>query len=126
MLATCHPLVGRPYAFPSSPPETFDCWSLVKYVRMLRGLASPLPFDDREAWCLPHNLPLAVARARGWWRALPAPEESAMAVLELGHVGVVVDGGVLHAMARNASVVWTPMPAVRRFWPEAEWWEAAA
>lgn len=119
-------LVGRPYAFPSHPPETFDCWSLVKYVRMLRGLSSPLPFSDREMWCVPGNLHLATARARGFWRTLPAPEENAMAVLEPGHVGVVVDGGVLHAMSRNSSVVWTTLPAVRRVWPGAEWWEAAA
>jgi hypothetical protein len=57
------------------------------------------------------------------WRVLPAPAPAALAVLEPGHVGVYLDGGVLHALNRNASVVWTTMAAVRRFWPRAEWWE---
>jgi hypothetical protein len=119
-------LVGRPYAFPCQPPDSFDCWQLVRYVRMLRGLASPLPFDDRDAWCRPDALPEAIARARASWRALPGPAECAMAVLEPRHVGVVIDGGVLHAGSRQGGVVWTSMAAVRRVWPRAEWWEVAA
>jgi hypothetical protein len=119
-------LVGRPYAFPCDPPRSFDCWQLVRYVRGLRGLASPLPFSDAEGWCRPENLPEAVSRARGTWQALPAPTEMAMAVLEPRHVGVVVEGGVLHAGTRQGGVVWTSMGAVRRVWPQAEWWEARA
>lgn len=119
-------LVGRPYAFPCRPPETFDCWQLVRYVRMLRDLPCPLPFSDAEAWCVPENLAVATARARGCWRVLPAPQEGAMAVLDPAHVGIVIEGGVLHALARNSSVVWTSMGAVRRMWPGVEYWEASA
>jgi hypothetical protein len=118
-------LVGRPYAFPCQPPESFDCWQLVRYARMLRGLDSPLPFDDREGWCTPQALPLALQRARGTWRALPAPAECCMAVLDPSHVGVVVGDGVLHALASHRGVLWTKLGIVRRRWPKVEWWEAA-
>jgi hypothetical protein len=118
-------LVGRPYAFPCHPPESFDCWRLVRYVRMLRGMESPLPFDDGADWCRPQALPLAVQRARGSWRVLPEPQELAMAVLDSSHVGVVVQGGVLHALASHQGVLWTKMAVVRRRWPKVEWWEAA-
>lgn len=117
-------LVGAPYAFPSDPPRSFDCWSLVKYVRQLRDLPCPLPFSDSETWCVPGNLHLATARARGLWTAREAPRPYDMAVLEPAHVGVVVDGGVLHALSRNSSVVLTSFAMVRRAWPKAEWWSA--
>lgn len=117
-------LVGRPYAFPSTPPETFDCWTLVKFVRQQMGLACPLPFDDEEAWCVPGNLDQATARARTCWTPLPAPAPFVMAVLEPSHVGVVLGSGVLHAASRHASVVWTTMAVIRRRWPKAEWWTA--
>ena len=117
-------LVGCPYAFPSAPPKTFDCWSLVKYVRECEGLPCPLPFDDKEDWCVPGNLMQATARARACWTRLPKPEPFVMAVLEPSHVGIVIGGGVLHALSRNASVVWTTLAAIRRRWPQAEWWTA--
>jgi hypothetical protein len=47
-----------------------------------------------------------------------------MAVMNLEHVGVVVGGGVLHALARNSSVVWTNVLVIRRIWPNVEWWHA--
>ncbi len=123
-LAPLLSLVGRPYAFPSDPPNSFDCWSLVKYVRTSRGLPCPLPFSDQEDWCVPGNLQLATARARGMWKAKEHPEPFDMAVLEPAHVGVVLDGGVLHALSRNASVVFSSFAVIRRIWPKAEWWSA--
>ena len=117
-------LVGRPYRFPSEPPATFDCWSLVKHVRAAEGLPSPLPFDDKAPWCVPGNQARATALAAPLWKTNGAAVQFAMAVMEPGHVGVVVDGGVLHALTRNASVVWTPLAAVRRQWPRTQWWTA--
>jgi cell wall-associated NlpC family hydrolase len=118
------PLIGRPYAFPSNPPESFDCWTLVRHVRQMHGLPCPLPFDDGEDWCQPHALPLALDRARPGWRVEPEPSRLAMAILPPDHVGVFVDGGVLHALARGATVVFTSMQIVRRRWPAVEWWQA--
>lgn len=117
-------LVGRPYAFPSRPPHTFDCWSLVKHVRQGEGLACPLPFDDGAPWCVPGNLAEAYTRARPLWRLRGAPEPFAVAVLEPAHVGIVLAGGVLHALSANASVVWTTLAVIRRRWPKTEWWTA--
>lgn len=119
-----HALVGRPYAFPSHPPETFDCWSLVKYARAQAGLPSPLPYDDQEAWCTPDAIGRAVLLARPAWKILQGPTHMAMAVMDRHHVGVVLGRGVLHALARNSSVVWTSHGAVVRRWPEVEWWNA--
>lgn len=119
-----HTLVGRPYAFPSAPPDTFDCWTLVRFVRGQLKLPCPLPFSDQEEWCVPGALDQATARARPLWRVRAVPSTYDMAVLEPAHVGVVLGDGVLHALSRNSSVVWTTMAAVRRRWPNAEWWTA--
>jgi len=115
-------LVGRPYGFPSHPPETFDCWTLVKHVRGSMGLPCPLPFGDTEEWCVPGNLARATSAARPMWHTRPYPIEGDMAVLEPAHVGVFLANGVLHALSRNSSVVWTSLPVIRRVWPKAEWW----
>lgn len=117
-------LVGRPYAFPSAPPGSFDCWTLVKYVRACEGLACPLPFDDRAPWCIPGNLARATEAARSMWRVRAPGRDLDMVVLEPAHVGLALDGGVLHALARNSGVVWTSPAALRRHWPRAEWWAA--
>ena len=117
-------LVGTPYNFPSHPPHTFDCWSLVKYVRGLKGLECPLPFSDAEEWCMPVNMVPAIAMARESWTTMDEPVDFCMAVMERSHVGVVLDDGVLHALARNSTVVWTPMRAIHTRWPKTEWWNA--
>lgn len=117
-------LVGTPYEFPSNPPRSFDCWTLVKHVRAAEGLLCPLPFDDQEAWCVPGNLARATVQARPLWRVLTGPINLCMAVLEPAHVGIVLNGGVLHALARNSSVVWTTFAVVRRRWPQTQWWTA--
>lgn len=117
-------LVGKPYKFPSDPPLTFDCWTLVKYVRTQAGLPCPLPFDDQEAWCAPGNLARATEAARPLWRSVAKPQPLAMAVLEPAHVGVVLGDGVLHALSRRSAVVWTTLAVVRRQWPKAQWWTA--
>jgi cell wall-associated NlpC family hydrolase len=116
-------LVGKPYAFPSHPPESFDCWTLVKYVRELVILPCPLPFRDDEAWCTPAGMARALAEARPHWKPrIGGPERGDMAVFNNEHVGVFWDGGVLHALAHNASVVWTSGPVLRRAFPKIEWW----
>lgn len=119
-----HPLLGKPYAFPSKPPESFDCWTLVKYLRAQQGLPCPLPFKDTEEWCVPGGIAMAVEYARGHWRQVPQPKPYDMAVLCREHVGIVLPGGVLHAFQRNSSVVYTTFPVIRRVWPNAEWWTA--
>lgn len=117
-------LVGRPYEFPSSPPVSFDCWSLVKYIRGNLDLPCPLPFDDTAPWCVPGNLAMGTEAARPLWKLHGTPEQFDMAVLEPAHVGVVLGDGVLHALARNGSVVWTTFAVIRRHWPKAQWWTA--
>ena len=117
-------LVGKPYKFPSEPPASFDCWTLVKHVRAAMGLPCPLPFDDQAEWCVPGNLARATEAARPLWRVRNPGCDFDMVVLEPAHVGIALSGGVLHALARNASVVWTSPPALRRHWPKAEWWTA--
>lgn len=117
-------LVGIPYRFPSDPPRSFDCWTLVKHVRSAMGLPCPLPFDDAAPWCVPGNLAQATAQARALWHPRRPGSDFDMVVLEPAHVGIALAGGVLHALARNAGVVWTSPAALRRHWPKAEWWTA--
>jgi cell wall-associated NlpC family hydrolase len=116
-------LVGLPYSFPSSPPESFDCWTLVKHARERLGLPSPLPFKDDEPWCVPANIERAIAKARVFWTTRAgAPQDGDMAVMMASHVGLYWQGGVVHALASNATVVWSSDAVVRRLFPGTEWW----
>lgn len=117
-------LVGRPYAFPSEPPMSFDCWSLVKHVRTEARLSCPLTFSDDEAWCTPDNIAAAIVKVRGAWGRTDTPRDLDMAVMDAHHVGVVYGRGVVHALARHTTVVWTSRAVILRLWPNTEWWTA--
>lgn len=112
-------IVGRPYAFPSDPPRTFDCWTLLLWVRSQMGLETPVDLDPGEYD--PETLEGAVRRERPLWHRVTGPPADGDAVLFTAkHIGVVAGDGVLHAHAPSRGVVHTRWEVVRRRWPTAE------
>jgi hypothetical protein len=112
------PRIGTPYAYPSTPPESYDCWTLVEHVRAALGLATPLAVD--AANFDPESLDVAVAAELGAnrWCEVGAPHDGAVVVFHAGHVGVWVQCRVLHAVA-GVGVMVSRWPTVLRRFPGA-------
>lgn len=117
-------LVGRPYAFPSFPPETFDCWSLLVYVRAQLGEVTPLSISPSRFNPETMRDAVEVEKGHGFWRRMKTEEvQNGDAVLFVpDHIGVFLGTGVLHAHAPSRSVVFTKWPVVLRRWSLVEVW----
>ncbi len=113
-------IVGAPYLFPPNPPESFDCWTLLVYVREQLGLDTPVHLDV-EDYSL-HNMAEAVAleKASGDWKQVDTPQDGDAVLFSPDHIGVSMGPGVLHAHAPSKTVVYTRWNVVRRRWPLAE------
>ena len=125
MIKELDTIIGRPYAFPSYPPESFDCWTLLVYVRRLMGLRTEVqispsrytPETLRDAVCL--------EKCMGGWRPVhpeDRPLQGDAVLFTPEHIGVAMGTGVLHAFAPSRGVVFTKWPVVYRRWPNAEVW----
>ena len=110
--------VGAPYAYPSRPPETFDCWSLVVHVRAAVGLRTPLSVSESDFD--PRNFGQAVARelVDGDWVDTSKPTDGDLVVFSSQHVGVWFGGRVVHA-ASSCGVQVATWRSVRRRYPGA-------
>ena len=113
------PAIGTPYAWPSDPPATYDCWTLVQAAREALGLATPLPIDPADF--APRTVHEAAARVLcgpGWEEA-SQPQNGDVVLFCPSHVGVWLQGRVMHTT--SASGVQTPSwAAVRRRYPGAK------
>lgn len=124
MIKELQSIIGAPYAFPSHPPESFDCWTLLVYVRNLHGLRTEVEISPSRY--TPETLRNAVTleKCMGGWRRVS--EDSMMdgdAVLFTpSHIGVSLGVGVLHAFAPSKGVLFTRWPVVKRRWPQLEVW----
>jgi len=130
-------LVGTPYRRGGvTPREGFDCFTLLRYVRQ-HCFGKPTPTGGIPA----EDVPSARAAALGIylalggkermgspWLELTAPEEGCAVALgtwkvsRLHHCGVLVNGGVLHAL-EGAGVVYSPMLRVRELYARCELFE---
>ena len=115
-------IVGRPYAYPPDPPVTFDCWTLLVWVRQALGLATPL--DIEAAGYTQANLRGAVEteRASGRWQPVDEPQDGDAVLFSREHIGVSMGSGVLHAHGPSKVVLFTRWPVIRRRWPQVEVW----
>ncbi len=88
--------LGRRWACPCDPPDTFDCWELVVQVRADMGLDTPpyVPVAER----IPSGaLRYLTAPPSGWRRADPAPGVVAVCGRLCTHVGVYLSPGqIMH------------------------------
>ena len=118
-------LIGRPFRDGGRGPEAFDCWGLVRFVE-----AEHFGVEVPDWSILPAERSLIRARVLAErqserWRRIAVPEPGAVAVLGRGlgetHLGVVVDGGVLHA-TRDSGVVLDSLSGIRRDWPRVSFY----
>jgi cell wall-associated NlpC family hydrolase len=124
-------LIGIPYVRGAADPAVgFDCWTLVEYVRReYFGLATPLVSPGYRSGAGM----IADAQASGHWHKLSVASPGAvvgMAMakrLPLHHVGVAIEGGVLHAWngysANAGSVMLTPWTHLKPMFARAEVYE---
>ena len=117
-------LVGQPYAIPSNPPASFDCWSLVEYVREQLGLFTPslvpeIPELDGFEEYRENTLALGV-----WAQVQGVGRDGDVIILGDSHTGVGIDHGVLHAFRtrRGGSVVFWGWADVQRRYRKVERW----
>lgn len=114
-------LIGRPYALPSNPPLTFDCFSLVEYVRRIYfGLTTPVPYAV-ESFIAPSDVPRVWIRVEHMdvWQPADVPRDGDIVKLERRHVGVYLHGAVMHAWKspNYNGVIVTNMRLIRRIFP---------
>jgi cell wall-associated NlpC family hydrolase len=124
-------LIGKPYAPAADGPDAFDCWGLVVEVRRRMGLPTPVPVPGP----VPRNQPRLTAalyhRAvwSGMWKPVPVPVPGDVVACGSSgraaavHIGVVVDGGVLHALEvaeGRGQVTLTPLVALRASYSRVE------
>lgn len=107
-------LVGRPYRFPSSPPASFDCWSLARHVRAACfGLADGVAADGAT----PADFQDLARRYRPAWTETATPADGDLALIEDRHCGVVMLGGVLHCSAEAGAVRFVRLDVLKRAFP---------
>ena len=127
-------LIGCPYAQQSTPPRTFNCWTLVLHVRALLGLRLPRVLPDVSAavetrFLEDRNLDAVIAHLREGqiFQAVDRPQEGTMVFLkpDYSHIGIWVAGGVMHACESLNGVRHYSLPVCERFFGNASFWEAA-
>ena len=120
--------VGLPYQEGARGPAAYDCFGIVAEVFKERGITLPDFYQDGPG-------PMSAARAvdasvrgevlGGRAERLDEPEDYAIAVVrgfsKAHHVGVVIDGGVLHA-SRGLGSMWQPLSSFARLHGDVEFY----
>jgi cell wall-associated NlpC family hydrolase len=125
-------LIGIPFQFGADGPAAFDCWGLVKYVRR-EAFGLETPVVGLEAY---RDARMAIAaidatrRELHWLRVAAPGAAGDVAGLArrrggpLHHVGIVLDGGLLHAYQGEAraggSVLYSPWERLAVHFPTIE------
>lgn len=120
-------LIGRPWALPCNPPETFDCWELAVSVRRILGKQTPeykVPPKkranrDRSDFETPDEK---------IWKRLDKPQQGCLVGFgnPNNHVGVYHDGRVIHSHSIDGvvgSVQVHRLEVLERFLGEPSYWE---
>lgn len=125
-------LVGVPYRREgNNVGEGFDCFTLVRFVRAefyqrLTPLTQPSTTLPAESACMLGFHHATRGNGALWYRC--APQEGCVIGLarysfgRLHHCGVLVRGGVLHAM-QDAGVMFTPFGRIRECYMQVEAFE---
>jgi cell wall-associated NlpC family hydrolase len=129
-------LIGVPYVLESSDPAVgLDCWTLVEYVRRECFARRTCAVPPRSHSTVNAAHAIAHARRRFEWQRIAIPGfpgsvvgMSISARLPLHHVGIALEGGVLHAWAGPSSggvgsVVLTPWPRLAQSFKQIEVYE---
>jgi cell wall-associated NlpC family hydrolase len=127
--------VGVPYLINGRDRDGWDCWGLVLAVfREQRGVDLPdwrvektSNKRDEIAEAI-RAIGDAVEREQTFGRAhrLAGPVDFSIAVVERNgrpnHVGVIVEGGVLHCSHKTGGTVFEPIARFEREYPGASYW----
>lgn len=126
---TINDFVGLPYREAARGPDAYDCYGLVMAVfRVLRGVELPdwyqmAPGQHGASRAISAGLASEVAGGRSVRVAAPSDLDIAIvgSAFRAHHVGVVIEGGVLHA-ARTFGSVWHPLPRFLTIFPQTEFY----
>jgi len=89
------PLIGRPWKLDSDPPNSFDCWSLVAYVRKTFFDRETPSYRDQYAGYKDGDPAFDYPPFE--WYTIPEPVAGSVARFGVTHVGVVLpDLRVIH------------------------------
>ena len=112
-------LLGKPWAVPDNPPETYDCWSLVVAVRRLCGLNTPAYSDGRTVF------DGTVDDPPEGWSQLDAPRDRCVAVMgdTRLHVGVVLSPDSIIHSPMDSHVRIDKLRLAERFMGPVTFWE---
>lgn len=121
--------IGLPYREGARGPDSYDCYGLVAAVlRAVRGLELPdwhAAASGQQAASRAISAALAGEVAGGRSVLVTEPENFDVAVVGSNHrphhVGIVYDGGVLHA-SRAFGSAWHPIPRFRTLYPRTEFY----
>ena len=97
-------LIGKPYAFPSYPPKSFDCFTITVYLReLLFNLPTP-------------HVTLSVDEAKVDYEELEKPEEGCIVSMTDKHIGVYINGRVITALEKRGvcALHWKTANAIYR------------
>jgi cell wall-associated NlpC family hydrolase len=88
--------IGKPWAIPSDPPNSFDCWSLAQAVRNVYGLDTPSYVDLKSRRASDRHMIEGIAGTE--WERLLLPVLGCVVRIGQTHIGVHVGPGqVIHA-----------------------------
>lgn len=121
--------IGLPYREGGRGPAVYDCYGLVAAVwREFRGAELPDWYQEEPG---PHGASRAISAAlagevsAGRSVRVENPRDLDIAVVSGGarahHIGVVIDGGVLHA-ARTLGSMWHSLPRFATLYPKTEFY----
>lgn len=121
--------VGLPYREGARGPDAFDCYGLIAAVlKAARGVSLPDFYQDAPG---PQSASRAISAALagevsgGRSVKVETPQDYDIAVVgstaRPHHVGVVIDGGVLHA-SRAFGSAWHPFSRFQMLYPHTEFY----
>jgi cell wall-associated NlpC family hydrolase len=121
--------IGLPYQHGARGPEAYDCYGIVAAVlKAARGIDLPDWYAGGHGPYLASraiSAALAGEVAGGRSVLVAEPENFDVAVVGSNHrphhVGIVYDGGVLHA-SRAFGSAWHPIPRFRTLYPRTEFY----
>lgn len=107
-------LIGKPWAIPCDPPNTFECWELVRHVRALFGIQTPSVVDADKRSLMNTRI---IANPPADWQRLNEPTPYCVVLLGHKHVGVWIgDNQVLHT-ERNTGARVDHISVLRQLFP---------
>lgn len=121
-------LLGRPWALPCNPPQSYDCWALAVEVRKRMGLETHtyrVPDQSRTA---AHRMAMR-SPDPAKWQKLDTPQDGCLVGFGkrfVSHCGVYIDGMVIHSnlLPKVGGIVSShPLAVAEAHMGEASFWE---